>query len=43
MEEELAPNNAYGNHVIATINRIKRNAKGGSRVVILLLTNEQIR
>ena len=43
MAEELAPDNAYGNHVIATINRIKRNAKSGSRVVILLLTNEQIR
>lgn len=43
MEEELAPNNVYGNHVLSTISRIKRNAKNGSRVVILLLSNDQIR
>ena len=40
MEEEIGSN---GNSYISTINRIKRNAKNGSKVVVLLLSNEQIR
>ena len=43
MEEEMSSNGIYGNNIISTINAIKRNAKNGSKVVILLLSNEQIR
>jgi hypothetical protein len=43
MEEEIGINTIYGNQMISIISRIKRNIKSGSKVVILLLSSEQIR
>lgn len=43
MEEEITINSSYNNEMVSILSRIKRSAKSGAKVVILLVSPQQIR